>query len=293
MNTKAIASDVKRDGEDEIEASRAPLMDHLIELRSRLIWSLGAIAVCAIVAFIFSEQVLGVILGPFQEAEREAAMKLAVQRGEDLETVLGETSQAFFTAPLELLILRLKVALVLGLAVAFPFLAWQVYAFVSPGLYKNERGAVAPYLMAIPVLFVIGGCIVYFVLLPLVMGFAFSTQFTAGDTEVTYLPKVTEYYSLAISLFTAFGLAFQLPVILALLGKAEIVSSSGLRKGRKYAMVGIFATAMLMTPPDVFSQSVLAIPVYGLYEISILAVWLIERGRKKRDEEDEAAEAEA
>ncbi len=291
MTTKAITADTKRDGEDEIEASRAPLMDHLIELRSRLIWSLGAIVVFGIVAFIFSEQVLTFILGPFETEAKEAAIKMAAQRGEDPALVLDEATRAYFTAPLEVLFLRLKVAVVLGLAGAFPFIAWQVYAFVSPGLYKNERGAVAPYLMAIPVLFVIGGSIVYFVLLPLVMGFAFSTQFTGGETEVTYLPKVTEYYSLAISLFTAFGLAFQLPVILALLGKAEIVSSEGLRKGRKYAIVGIFAMAMLMTPPDIFSQSVLAIPVYLLYELSIWAVWLIERGRKKREAEEEAAGA--
>lgn len=291
MTTKAISADPKRDGEDEIEASRAPLMDHLIELRSRLIWSLGAIVVVGIVAFIFSEQVLTFILGPFETEAKEAAAKMAAQRGEDVSQMLDEATRAYFTAPLEVLFLRLKVAVVLGLAGAFPFIAWQVYAFVAPGLYKHERGAVAPYLMAIPVLFVIGGSIVYFILLPLVMGFAFSTQFTGGDTEVTYLPKVTEYYSLAISLFTAFGLAFQLPVVLALLGKAEIVSSAGLRKGRKYAIVGIFAVAMLMTPPDVFSQSVLAIPVYLLYELSIWAVWLIERGRKKRDEEEAAAEA--
>lgn len=291
MTTKAITADPKRDGEDEIEASRAPLMDHLIELRSRLMWALGAIVVCGIVAFVFSQDVLAFILGPFQVAEKEAALKMAAERGQDLATVMDERSQAFFTAPLEMLILRLKVAVVLGLAGAFPFIAWQVYAFVAPGLYRHERGAVAPYLLAIPVLFLIGGTIVYFVLLPLVMGFAFSTQFTAGDTEVTYLPKVTEYYSLAIALFTAFGLAFQLPVVLALLGKAEIVSSEGLRKGRKYAMVGIFAAAMFMTPPDVFSQSVLAIPVYLLYELSIFAVWMIERGRKKRDAEEEAAEA--
>ncbi len=291
MTTKAIAADPKREGEDEIEASRAPLMDHLIELRSRLMWALGAIVVCGVVAFVFSEQILTFILGPFEREAKEAAVKLAAERGEDAAVALEEATRAYFTAPLEILILRLKVAVVLGLAGAFPFIAWQVYAFVAPGLYKNERGAVAPYLMAIPILFLIGGSIVYYVLLPLVMGFAFSTQFTGGETEVTYLPKVTEYYSLAIALFTAFGMAFQLPVVLALLGKAEIVSSEGLRKGRKYAMVGIFAVAMFMTPPDVFSQSVLAVPVYLLYELSILAVWLIERGRKKRDAEEEAAEA--
>ncbi len=257
---------------DEVEASRAPLLDHLNELRSRLIKSLLALVVFGIAAFALAEPILEFLLGPFNKA--------ALDAGRDVP-------EAFFTAPLEILILKLKIAVVLGLAGAFPVIAYQVYAFVAPGLYKHERGTVAPFLLAIPFLFLAGGAIVYYVLLPLVMGFAFGQEFTGANTTVTYLPKVTEYYSLAISLFTAFGLAFQLPVVLALLGKAEVVTAAGLGKGRKYAAVGIAAVAMLMTPPDVFSQSVLAIPGYGLYEISILAVWLIERGRKKRDDGDE------
>ncbi|MEZ5937661.1 MAG: twin-arginine translocase subunit TatC [Hyphomonadaceae bacterium] len=278
---------------DEVEASRAPLMDHLIELRNRLIWCIVAVVVCGVVAFAFSQHVLTFILGPFADQARASAEKAALASGADVEAAVKEATRAYFTAPLEILILRLKVGVVLGLAAAFPMIAYQVYAFVAPGLYKNERGAVAPYLIAIPFLFAVGAAIVYFVLLPLVMSFAFSTQFTGGDTEVTYLPKVTEYYSLAISLFTAFGLAFQLPVILALLAQADIVSASMLRKGRKYAIVAIFAVAMIMTPPDIFSQSVLAIPVCLLYEGSIFTVWMIERSRKRRQAVEAAAEAKA
>lgn len=264
------------DAEDEVEASRAPLMDHLIELRNRLLQSIIAIAVCAVVAFIFAEEVLKILLGPFSEAAREAG---------------AEAPKAYFTAPLELFMLKLKLAMLLGFASAFPFVAWQVWAFVAPGLYKNERGAVAPYLVAVPFLFVAGGSIVYYILLPLVMSFAFGQQFAGAETTVEYLPKVNEYYSLAIALFGAFGVAFQLPVVLSLLGKAEIVTVEGLQKWRKYAVVGIFAVAMFMTPPDVFSQTVLAVPVYALYEASIVSVWLIERARRREDAAREAAEA--
>jgi sec-independent protein translocase protein TatC len=261
---------------DEVEASRAPLMDHLIELRGRLVKCMIAMAIFALIGFFSSQYILDILLEPFSMAAHKAGR---------------DASQAFFTAPLELLFLKLKLAMVVGIAGAFPYIAWHVWRFVAPGLYKNERGAVAPFLIAIPFLFMAGASIVYFVLLPLVMGFAFGQEFSGESTQVTYLPKVAEYYSLAIALFTAFGLAFQLPVVLALLAKAGFVTSSALRKGRKYAVVVIFAVAMFMTPPDVFSQTVLALPVYALYEASIIAAWVIERGRLKREAEEAAREA--
>jgi sec-independent protein translocase protein TatC len=257
---------------DEVEASRAPLMDHLIELRDRLIWSLIAVVFFGALAFAFSDQILKLMLHPFTiSAEKVGA-----------ETV------SYYTAPLEMLMLKLKLAMLLGLVGAFPVIAWHVWRFVAPGLYKNERGAVAPFLVAIPFLFVAGGTVVYYVLLPLVMDFAFSQQ----TADITYLPRVTDYYQLAIALFGAFGLAFQLPVVLALLAKAGIVTSSGLAKGRKYAIVGIFALAMVMTPPDIFSQTVLAVPVCLLYEASIISAWMIERGRKRREAEEARREEE-
>ncbi|MBI1339648.1 twin-arginine translocase subunit TatC [bacterium] len=250
-------------------------MDHLTELRSRLITSMIAIVVCSIVAFVFANQVLELLLNPFTAA--------AVQSG-------LAAPKAYFTAPLELFMLKLKISMLLGLAGAFPVIAWQIYAFVAPGLYKHERGAVAPFIMAIPMLFAAGGSVVYFVLLPLVMNFAFSQQMVDASTAVEYLPKVTEYYGLAIALLGAFGMAFQLPVVLSLLAKAELVTVSGLQKWRKYAIVVIFAVSMFMTPPDVFSQTILAVPVYGLYEASIVSVWLIERARRREDAAREAAE---
>lgn len=259
-------------GADEVEASRAPLMDHLVELRDRLIQSLAAVVVFGVAAFLFAEPILELILQPFTAAALRA----------DSETI------SYYTAPLEMLMLKLKLAMLLGLVGAFPVVAWQVWRFVAPGLYKKERGAVAPFLAAIPFLFAAGGAVVFFVLLPLVMDFAFSQQ----SEDISYLPRVTDYYSLAIALFGAFGLAFQLPVILALLAKAEIVSAAGLAKGRKYAVVAIFAVAMFLTPPDIFSQTVLAVPVYGLYETSILAAWMIERGRKRREAEEAKREEE-
>jgi sec-independent protein translocase protein TatC len=258
---------------DTVEASRAPLMDHLVEARDRLIWSLIAVVVFGVLAFAFADQILKLMLYPFDLAAAKA----------------GAKTESFYTAPLEMLMLKLKLAMLLGLVGGFPVIAWQVWRFVAPGLYKNERGAVAPFLMAIPVLFVAGGAVVYYVLLPLVMDFAFSQQ----TEDITYLPRVTDYYSLAISLFGAFGAAFQLPVILALLAKAGIVSSTGLAKTRKFAIVGIFAIAMVMTPPDVFSQTVLAVPVYLLYEASIVSAWMIERGRKRREAAEAKAEEEA
>lgn len=261
---------------DEVEASRAPLMDHLIELRSRLVKCSIAVVVLGLLGFFFSQYILDILLEPFSLAAHRAGR---------------DASQAYFTAPLELLFLKLKLAMLIGIAGAFPYIAWHIWRFVAPGLYKNERGAVAPFIIAIPFLFAAGGAVVYFVLLPLVMGFAFGQEFTGESTKVTYLPKVAEYYSLAIALFTAFGMAFQLPVVLALLAKAEIISSATLRKGRKYAVVAIFAVAMVMTPPDVFSQTVLALPVYGLYEASIFCAWMIERDRRKREAAEAKAEA--
>lgn len=265
-------------GADEVEASRAPLMDHLVELRNRLVVSLIAVVIFGALAFGFADPILKLMLQPFESAALRS----------------GSATVSYFTAPLEMLMLKLKLAMLLGLVGGFPVIAFQIWRFVAPGLYKNERGAVAPFIAAIPFLFTAGGAVVYYVLLPLVMDFAFSQQ----SEDITYLPRVTDYYSLAIALFGAFGLAFQLPVILALLAKAGIVSAAGLGKGRKYAVVGIFAVAMVMTPPDVFSQTVLAVPVYFLYEASIIAAWMIERGRKRREsraakEEEEEARREA
>jgi sec-independent protein translocase protein TatC len=263
------------DGGDEIEASRAPLMDHLVELRTRLVRSLIVLVTFFIAAWFVSEPAVRFLLVPFNVA--------AEANGRD-------ASQVFFTGPLELLFIKLKICFLLGLAASFPFIAYQAYAFVAPGLYRNERSAALPFLFVMPVLFVAGGALVYYTVLPLFMGLAFDQEITNGTTTVGYLPRVKEYYDLAISLLTAFGVAFQLPVVISLLAKADLISAAGLRKTRKYAFVVILIVAAVMTPPDPFSQFVLGIPLYLLYEISILAATLIERARRREDARREAEE---
>ncbi|MFN3314786.1 MAG: twin-arginine translocase subunit TatC, partial [Hyphomonas sp.] len=182
------------------------------------------------------------------------------------------------TAPLEFFFAKLKLALFAGIFLAFPIIAWQVYAFVAPGLYKSERGAFWPYLVFAPLLFSLGAAFVYFIMLPMLARFTVSMeQVDAATTTIRMMPKVSDYLSLVMALMLAFGLSFQLPVILTLLAKIGLVTAEGLGKGRKYAIVGILAFGALFTPPDAISQILLAVPVYLLYEISIICVRMIEK----------------
>ena len=252
---------------DEVEASRAPLTEHLSELRSRLMQAIGAIGICAIIAFLFATQMMDFLMIPFDEAKANFGEENLIDG-------------VFFDSAFEILFIKLRLAVLVGLAFAFPFVAWQIYAFVAPGLYANERRAMLPYMIVTPFLFTAGAALVYYIILPFVMRFAFGQE----AEGVTFLPKAKPYIDLALSLLTAFGLAFQTPIVMALLAQAEVVTSDGLRKGRKYAVVAIFAVAMFMTPPDPVSQTALAIPVYLLYELGILAAWMIERRRKKEEE---------
>jgi sec-independent protein translocase protein TatC len=263
---------------DEVEASRAPLMDHLVELRRRLVAILVCIGVLFIAGWFVSQPALDVLLTPFSDA--------AARHGR-------AGSEVVFTAPLELLFIRLKIAFLVALAAGFPFVAYQVYAFVAPGLYRNERAATLPFLFIMPLLFAAGASLVYFSVLPIFMDLSFDQEFAGQAASVTYLPKVKEYYDLAISLLTAFGLAFQLPVVISLLARADVVRSEGLRKTRKYAFVVILVVAAIMTPPDPFSQFILGVPLLALYEMGIVSAWLIERGRRKRDEAEAKQEAAA
>lgn len=280
--------------ESEIEASRAPLLDHLVELRQRLIICVVAVVIGFAICFGFSDPIYRFLLHPFAMA---AAMYAETRQGHaagpfDLLFVLLGLKEApvptgdlrlMFTAPLEFFFTKLKLAGFGAVVMSFPVLAWQVYAFVAPGLYKRERFAFLPFLVAAPVLFTLGAALVYFMILPFVLWFSLSQQIIGAGIAVELLPKVSDYLTLVTTLLLAFGLCFQLPVVLTLLGLAGIVNSAMLWKGWRYAVLAVVVVAAVVTPPDPISQLLLAGPIILLYFISVGCVKLIELRRKKDD----------
>jgi len=263
--------------EEELQQSAAPLLDHLVELRQRLIISIAAIVVGFLLCFAFSIQIYEFLVIPFRNA---------------VGAVTEEPTLYF--APLEFFFTRIRLSALGGVALAFPVVAFQIYQFVAPGLYKRERNTALPFLAAMPVLFTTGAALVYFVLMPFVMRFAVGMEQDAGEgsgVSIELLTRVGDYLSLITTLIMAFGFAFQLPVFLTLLARAGLINADFLKRHRKVAIVVIFVIAAFLTPPDPISQLVLAAAILALYEVSVLSVRLAER--KADDGVDEAEEASA
>ncbi|WP_292053131.1 MULTISPECIES: twin-arginine translocase subunit TatC [unclassified Brevundimonas] len=282
--------------EAEIEASRAPLMDHLIELRSRLLKCVIAFALAFIVCFYFSGQIYLFLVKPYVAAYAffQSAggghpsvspidLILGTAGAIPLPHVDDESVRLIYTAPLEILFTKMKLAALGAVFLAFPVIAYQLYRFVAPGLYRNERGAFLPFLVAAPVLFVVGAALVYFVMLPFVMWFSLSQGIVGEGVTAELLPKVSDYLSLVMALVLAFGFCFQLPVVMTLVGMAGLISSELMAKGRRYAIVAVVVVAAVVTPPDPISQLMLAVPMVLLYEVSIWCVRIIEMRRRKRE----------
>jgi sec-independent protein translocase protein TatC len=259
---------------DDFDSSKAPLLDHLIELRTRLMWAIGGVALAFIVCSYFVTDSYNSLVMPYRWAV-----------GENVPIGM------IYTAPQEFFFTQLKLALFGAIFIACPVIASQIYMFVAPGLYKNEKQAFLPYLIATPVLFVIGAMLVYFVIMPLAMDFFLSMQQTEGPVKIELTARVSEYLSLIMALMLGFGVCFQLPVVLTLMARAGFITSDDLRSKRRYAIVLAFFVAAFLTPPDPISQIGMALPTIALYEGSILVIAMMERKRAAKDAADSGGDS--
>ena len=257
---------------EELEDTSAPLIDHLIELRQRLMKSVIAIAIFFLICFYFSDDLFNLLVIPYQWGAGTTEVKF------------------IYTALQEKFFVDIKIAFFGAMFIAFPVIATQIYQFVAPGLYKNERGAFLPFLIATPILFILGSCLVYFLIMPLATQFFLSLEQQGGDgvAEIQNLQAVGSYLSLIMTLIFAFGLVFQLPVAITLLSKAGLVRADTLAEKRKYAILLAFVAAAVLTPPDPVSQLGLALPTILLYEVSILAARRIEKNRSDEEKSQES-----
>lgn len=277
---------------DEIDDTSAPLIEHLAELRTRLIRAMLAFVVGMVICFMFWNPIFNFLTEPLCQS-------LANRGQSDCGLVLIKLQEGFFVA--------VSISLVGGLVLAFPFISFQLWRFVAPGLYKSEKGAFLPFLVASPFMFILGASFAYFVVTPMAFDFFLGFQQpgslvaedgTTQHSAIAFMGSAQEYLNLTIKFIVAFGLCFQLPVLLTLLGKAGIVSSDGLKAVRKYAIVAILILAAIVTPPDVVTQVILFTVVYALYEVSIFTVGRVEKKREERlraegyyDDEEEEADA--
>ena len=255
--------------DEEIDASRAPLLDHLIELRRRLLYSMGALVVAFGTSLYFARSILTVLAAPLRQAGQLVLINTDVYGG-----FMVEVKVAFFTAVM----------------ISFPITANQIWRFVAPGLYRNEKRALLPFLLATPVLFGMGAALAYFFVIPPALTFLFGFQGDLGGITQRALPDVSSYLKVVMQFLFGFGLAFLLPVLMMLLERAGIVTRQQLIGARRYAIVANFGVAAVLTPPDPWSMMLLALPLVILYELALIGIWITERRRARAPTEPATAD---